>query len=701
MRHALPSLLTAYLFLLSLHNAHAQPEKIFWEQRSVGGGFRTLAVPPAGPIVLAYDEAYRVYDRISGRLIGTYGRTDPWRIFRTRDISTDGRYVLSTRHADTETLTVLRSESGDVLGSRNVASGTSLFTPDGDYVLHLWMGNLTVFAAPSLEQRAQYRSPEAIPDAIAPDSRTFMRIMEGIPVEFDLMTGAEVRRYAGSTNVRQVGYALGGSRIVGFTGTALVVWDAATRERRVMFADRNERLVMRSGGRYAVTMSQTIQGDSTIRVWDIEQQARVRDYRGSGIAFPLLVPTITADERHLAALDANGSLILLDLMSGAVSTLLRAPGVGHSVAADPAGSVVAIGTTTITLHDPSTGQPLRTIGRPGPRYVSLAFSPDGSRVAASAQKRNDGHDHGVVLISVASGEVDTVLPLTYAMDAAFSPDGAIVATCGLDPIVKLWRADGAPLRDLVGHGGWVTTLAFSPDGRHLVTGSHDLTVIVWDVATGSAVRTFFTHSGKVTDVVFTHDGRRVISVADDGRIVELPLDGVPRELERAPTALRTVDLSDDGTLAYVAGVELYGYDLASGRIVERFNDAMRMSMGFYLGAIVPRRGIFATITSDADVIAWRTAATSSIAATRALDDAAPFPNPAGDGISIVNAGGRQSSLSVRIVDPLGRVVLASGPHAVDSGGVLSFDVSSLASGAYWVEQDGDGLVRRHSLLITR
>ena len=62
--------------------------------------------------------------------------------------------------------------------------------------------------------------------------------------------------------------------------------------------------------------------------------------------------------------------------------------------------------------------------------------------------------------------------------------------------LKLWdAATGQLLRTFEGHTGWVTSVAFSPDGTRVLSGSADNTLKLWDAATGQLLRTFAGHSG--------------------------------------------------------------------------------------------------------------------------------------------------------------------------------------------------------------
>ena len=114
--------------------------------------------------------------------------------------------------------------------------------------------------------------------------------------------------------------------------------------------------------------------------------------------------------------------------------------------------------------------------------------------------------------SILLGHTDQV------MSVAFSPDGKLLASGSWDSTIILWGvASGQKVHTLTGHNK-VTSVAFSPDGKLLASGSWDSTIILWDVASGQEVRTLENPTGMANSVAFSPDGKLLASGLISGTV---------------------------------------------------------------------------------------------------------------------------------------------------------------------------------------
>jgi WD40 repeat protein/serine/threonine protein kinase len=163
-----------------------------------------------------------------------------------------------------------------------------------------------------------------------------------------------------------------------------------------------------------------------------------------------------------------------------------------------------------------------------------------------------------------SGKQTLAAHVGEVTSVAFSPDGRRIVTGSFDRTAKVWDAGtGRELLTLRGHERWVTSVAFSPDGKRIITGAGEWSgpdkmpgeAKVWDAATGQEVLALEGHTDCVWNVRFSPNGKRIVTGSEDqtARVWDAATGQEILTLKGHAGAVRSVAFSSDGRRIVTGG----------------------------------------------------------------------------------------------------------------------------------------------------
>ena len=492
--------------------------------------------PDGSKLASAVGELIRLWDVATNTLALTFAAHA--NSIDTLIYSPDGKR-LSTRGGDNnvclwdantgEFLNILKGDTTtDVSSIDFLKDGKTLAIASSDGTVRLWNADAT-------EKTKTFKWDKPLDTALcSPAGRTYACAGDdGAVLLFDANTGELLHalKVPNGGQVSDLRYSPDGETLAASDGRDICFYSVNTGELQKTITGYSEVLITAIYAPNEKTVAD-LDWDGIVRMWDVDTRQLLKTFsavgqvghsgqsvgaisRSRSSESYIRAIAYSPDGATLACGTSDATILLWNVSTWKNRLLLKEhTKMITSVAFSPDGqTLVSAGRDkTILLWNVHTGELLRTLTQHTSDINDVVFSLDGSRLASC-------DDTTVRIWDVATGELlktcKTEADIVYAV--AFSPDGKTVAGCE-DTAIHIWDvATGKLLKTIKVETGFYFVV-YSPDGSTLAS-AEGSKISFWDVATGELLRTLTGHVGPIYSITYSSDGKTLVSGSADSTVI--------------------------------------------------------------------------------------------------------------------------------------------------------------------------------------
>jgi len=527
------------------------------------------------------DRTLKLWDAVTCKEVKTFSGHNARVSYVT--YSPNGKYIASCSNID-RTVKIWDADSGNAVMtiSRFFADGIDSveFSPDGKYVAFRIITGQSNIKIWNLESNTEIKSLAGnFPFMVFSHDWKYIVNTSGNDFKLlDVNTGEETKTFSGHiARVNSVKFSPDGKYLVSISSDRKIkLWDVSGRNIATL-----DSISFSSRSTFSPDSNFFVVSDgSSLSLLDVTTCNKIDGFSNSTFNY---ISTVAYSHDGLYAAVSSGKIVnLWDIASGRIAMSLK----GHIenisiITYSPDGKYIATGSydKTVKIWDAKTGREIRTISKFSDSVTYITYNSNGSFLyiitgdmskvikifdAATGNEiktiQSTYSDHFDVAIALSPDEKfiamgyglriiltdtntkeegpiradsftnpnfivlrnsnDNTGSSNYTFDVssvAYSPDGKYILSGIFNGTIRMWDiSTQSIIKSLSGHFGKVRSIAYSLDGKHIVSGGNDNKIILWDAATGNIIKSFNGHSGAIHSVTFSSDGKQILSGSNDG-----------------------------------------------------------------------------------------------------------------------------------------------------------------------------------------